>query len=105
MPRWVIFLVRRVNKMACNKIRARAEMKGISYNATQQERDHAFKILLTVFKRRCNDYGIMKSYKEHETFEKGPQKERRKRKEAAIRRQKDEMLQRSRKAKGKDYSK
>ena len=74
-----------------NVIRARAEAKPVPYNATQQERDQAFRVLLTIFKRRCNDYGIMKSCKEHESFESKPRKDRRKRKEAALRRQKDEM--------------
>lgn len=79
-----------------NKARARAELnlKNFPYNGTSQEKDQAreqaFRVMLTVFKRRCNDYGIMHAYKEHEYFESKPRKDRRKRKEAELRRLKEE---------------
>lgn len=79
-----------------NKARARAELnlKNFPYNGTPQEKDQAreqaFRVMLTVFKRRCNDYGIMHAYKEHEYFESKPRKDRRKRKEAELRRLKEE---------------
>jgi ribosomal protein S21 len=75
-----------------NKVRARAEMKSLSHNASEHERFMAFKTLLLVFKRRCNEYGIMHSFKEHEYFESKPRKERRKRKEAELRRLKEESI-------------
>jgi ribosomal protein S21 len=79
-----------------SKARARAELnlKNFPYNGSESEkaqaRDQAFRVLLTVFKRRCNDYGIMHAYKEHEFFESKPEKDRRKRKEANLRRLKEE---------------
>jgi ribosomal protein S21 len=79
-----------------SKARARAELnlKNFPYHGTEEDKDRAreqaFKVMLTVFKRRCNDYGIMSSYKEHEYFESKPQKDRRKRKEATLRRLKEE---------------
>lgn len=82
--------------MAKNKVRARAEAKPLPFNATQQDRDHAFKVLMAIFKRRCNEYGIMKSYKEHENFESKSRKDRRKRKEAHLRRLKDELIEQRR---------
>lgn len=74
----------------------RVEAKSLSPHASQADRDHAFRILLTVFKRRCNEYGVMKMYKEHEYFESKPEKERRKRKEAELRRLKEAGLTRGR---------
>jgi ribosomal protein S21 len=72
----------------------RVEAKSLSPHASQSDRDHAFRILLTVFKRRCNEYGVMKSYKEHEYFESKPEKDRRKRKESELRRLKEAGLTR-----------
>ena len=85
-----------------NKVRARAESKSLPYNATQQDRDNAFKALMVVFRRKCSEYGISKTFKEHETFEKASVKDRRKRKEASLRRHKEEMmlLSRAKKAQG-----
>ena len=80
------------------KANVRVEAKSLPPHATQSEREHAFRILLTVFKRRCNEYGVMKAYKEHEFFESKPEKERRKRKEAELRRLKEAGL-----IKGFDY--
>jgi ribosomal protein S21 len=79
-----------------SKARARAELnlKNFPYNGSeaekQQAREQAFKVMLTVFRRRCNDYGIMHAYHEHEFFESKPSKDRRKRKEAELRRLKEE---------------
>lgn len=75
-----------------NKVRARVEAKSLPANATKQERDQAFKLFLSAFKKRCEDYGIKKAYKEHEFFERKPEKDRRKRKEAALRRAKEEAM-------------
>lgn len=70
----------------------RAELKSLPHNANQHERDAAFRILLSVFKRRCNEFGVMKLYKQHEFFESEPVMEKRKRKEAHLRRLKDEAM-------------
>lgn len=64
----------------------RVEAKNLSPNASQSEKEQANRILHAIFKRRCEEYGIKKYYKEHEFFESKPVKERRKRKEAELRR-------------------
>lgn len=79
-----------------SKARARAELnlKNFPYNGSdadkRQCREQAFKAMIVVFRRRCNEYGIIRSYKEHEYFESKPDKDRRKRKESELRRLKEE---------------
>ena len=78
-----------------SKARGRAELyfKNFPFNGFElekyQAREQAFKVMLAIFKRRCTDYGIMHTYKEKEFFESKPDKDRRKRKEAYLRRLKE----------------
>jgi ribosomal protein S21 len=51
-----------------NKTRVRVEAKRLPQNATRQEREYNLVKLLRIFKRACNDYGVMHSFKEHEFF-------------------------------------
>lgn len=82
-----------------NKVRARAELsfRNFPYNGSEQDKDQArwqaFKHMYETFKRKCKDYGIAAAYKEHEYFESKPAKDRRKRKEAELRRLKDERYE------------
>jgi len=62
--------------------RVRVELSNRSY----QDRERSFKILLTKFKRECNNLGIMHDYKEHQFFESKSRKARMKKKEATIKR-------------------
>ncbi len=57
-----------------------------SNNKSQYEQ---FKELLHVFKRRCNEAGILSKFKEHEFFESESQKARKKQREAELRRKKE----------------
>jgi ribosomal protein S21 len=60
------------------KARVRVEAKRLSPNASRQERLDSIQKLLRIFKRVCNDYGIMHAYKEHEFFVRECDKRRRK---------------------------
>jgi len=50
------------------KANVRIEAKRLSPNASRAERDKSLAILLRIFKRACNEAGIMHSLKEHESF-------------------------------------
>lgn len=82
-----------------NKVRVRVEVnfKRVPYNASSDDRkfatDQAVRLMRLAFKRRCEDYGIKHAFKEHEYFESKPRKDRRKRKEAELRRLKEEEFE------------
>lgn len=50
------------------KPNVRIEAKRLSPNASRAERDRSLTTLLRIFKRACNEAGIMHSLKEHEYF-------------------------------------
>lgn len=65
-----------------NIARIRVELKR-KYNDPEKN----FKDMFHEFKRRVNSSGIMHAYKEHQYFESKSQKDRKKRKESAAKRQ------------------
>lgn len=70
------------------RVRVTSKWTGNSPN----ERLRAFKHLLTEFRRRVADAGIMHDYKEHQFFESKASKRRKKKRESELRR-KQELLE------------
>jgi ribosomal protein S21 len=70
-----------------NKTRVRVEAKWTGTNSVEKAK--AFKYLHTEFKRRVSDAGIMHSLKQHEFYESKTLKRRKKKREAALRRQRE----------------
>ncbi len=83
--------------MSKARVRLEYSQKHSFHNNSSDERyatrDQAFKAFLRNFNKQCDAYGISRSFKEHQYFESKPRKERRKRKEAHLRRLKDERDQ------------
>ena len=50
-------------------VNVRVEAKRLPPNASRQERDVNLQRLLRIFKRMCNEAGVMHSLKEHEFFQ------------------------------------
>jgi ribosomal protein S21 len=57
----------------------RVEAKRLPFNASKAERDRAAVTLLRIFKRACNEAGVMSTFKEHEFFIRPTDVKRRKR--------------------------
>ena len=70
-----------------NAVRLRVELRP-SPNKTKEEQ---FREMLHVFKRRCNECGILSKYKDYEFFESKSQKERKKRRESELRKMKEKQ--------------
>jgi ribosomal protein S21 len=70
----------------------RVELKSIPANASPDQKDRAFRGMFSAFKRRVNELGILTEYNMRSSYESRGQKTRRKRKEADLRRQKEESL-------------
>lgn len=68
-----------------NKVRARVELRSSRHKSPEE----AFREMLHVFKRRCNEANIMHAYKEHEFFESKSSKRRKKKKEAELKANKE----------------
>jgi len=64
--------------------RVRVELKELPGNASQQDRDFAFKRMFSIFKKAVAEAGIMHAYKQHEYYESKSEKRRRKRREAEV---------------------
>jgi len=64
--------------------RVRVEAKNYNPNAGPDERERNFKGLFTPFKKACAENGIMRDYKQHETYEKPGEKKRRKKRESQL---------------------
>lgn len=62
-----------------SKVRVRVEAKKLPLSASRQDRERGLSQLLRIFKRKCNEYGIMHSLKEHEFFQRKCDLRRRKR--------------------------
>lgn len=60
-------------------VNVRIEAKRLPQGASRADRERASQTLLRVFKRACNEAGIMHDYKEHEFFIRKTDKLRRKR--------------------------
>lgn len=70
--------------------RVRVEAKPLHPNASFAEKERNFKIMFSIFKKAVNDSGILTRYKEKQTYESPGQKRRRKNKEAALQRRKED---------------
>jgi ribosomal protein S21 len=70
----------------------RVELKNLPPNASQDMKERAFRGMFSAFKRRVNDLGILTEYNLKSTYESRGQKTRRKRKEADMRRLKEDSL-------------
>lgn len=69
----------------------RVELKDLSPNPSYEERDRAFKNMLSVFKRQVNDSGILTEYKQRQYYESPGEKRKRKKKEAELEIQKEKI--------------
>ena len=65
-------------------VRIRVEAKNLHFNASQEEKNRSFRILLATFRRQVNDSGILTRYKEKQFFESKGEKRRRKQKAAEL---------------------
>jgi ribosomal protein S21 len=68
----------------------KVELRDISPNASLYEREKAFRTMMAIFKRQVNEVGILSEYKERQYYESPGEKRKRKRKEAALERRKEE---------------
>ena len=69
----------------------RVEVKELSPNASYDERDRAFKMMLANFKKQVNDAGILSEYKQRQYYESPREKRKRKLKESALEVQKEKI--------------
>ena len=60
-------------------VNVRIEAKRLPPGANRGDRERSTQILLRIFKRACNEAGIMHDFKEHEFFIRPTDKRRRKR--------------------------
>lgn len=67
-----------------NKTRVRVEMKKLPLNASRQERERSVAILLRIFKKMCENYGIQQECREREFFQRPCDVRRRKRQQAQL---------------------
>lgn len=73
------------------KALVRVELRDLPPNPSYDERDRAFKNLLSAFKRQVNDSGILSEYKQRQYYESPSEKRKRKSKEAQIELQKEKI--------------
>jgi ribosomal protein S21 len=62
-----------------NAVRVRVEV-----NPKEEDRGHAYKKMVTAFKRACKDYGVIKAIKRYEFYESDSRRKRKKRKDAQL---------------------
>lgn len=62
----------------------RVELKDLPPNPSYDERDRAFKNMLSVFKRQVNEAGILSEYKQRQYYESPSEKRKRKKKESEL---------------------
>ena len=77
-----------------NVTRVRVEARDIRANASQEEKERAFRTLHSIFKRRVTEAGILSDWKRHQFYESPSEKRRRKRKESLINRHKEKLRER-----------
>jgi ribosomal protein S21 len=70
----------------------KVELKLLNRNASEFDKDKAFKGMLAAFKRLVNETGVLTDYNRKKSYESKGQKRRRKEKEAALARRKTEIL-------------
>lgn len=73
------------------KALVRVELRDLPPNPSYEERDRAFKNLLSAFKRQVNESGILTEYKQRQYYESPGEKRKRKRKEAQVELQKEKI--------------
>jgi ribosomal protein S21 len=66
------------------KALVRVELKNLSENPSYEERDRAFRNMLSLFKKLVNDSGIINEYKQRQFYESPSEKRKRKRKESEL---------------------
>jgi ribosomal protein S21 len=71
-----------------NAVRVRVALKRQHPNASESEKEKAFKGMFSAFKRQCNELGIVSEWKRRQFFESKGDKRRRKAKESAANRRK-----------------
>ena len=69
----------------------KVELRNYNPNADYHEKERAFKMMLAVFKRQVNECGVLTLYKQKQQYESPGEKKRRKKKEAAIERQREKL--------------
>lgn len=74
-----------------NKARVHVELRHVVHDPSNEERDIAFRRLLTAFKKAHSDANIAQCCKQHETYESKSRKRRRKRREAELARLKTKL--------------
>jgi len=84
-----------------NAVRVRVELRP-SPNKTKEEQ---FREMLHVFKRRCNEVGVLSKFKEYEFFESKSQKNRKKKRESELRIRKEKEEQLSQRRRGGSFYK
>lgn len=73
------------------KALVRVELRDLPPNPSYEERDRAFKNLLSAFKRQVNESGILTEYKQRQYYESPSEKRKRKMKEARVEIQKEKI--------------
>ncbi len=68
----------------------KVELRDMPHNASLYEREKAFRTMMAIFKRQVNEAGILSEYKERQYYESPGEKRKRKRKESALERRKEE---------------
>jgi small subunit ribosomal protein S21 len=69
----------------------RVEIRDLPPNPSYEERDRAFKNMLSAFKRQVNESGILSEYKQRQFYESPSEKRKRKKKEAELELQKEKI--------------
>lgn len=69
----------------------RVELRDLSPNASYEERDRAFKSMLSTFKKLVNDAGILTEYKLRQYYESPAEKRKRKKKESMLQAHKEKI--------------
>lgn len=77
-----------------NITHVRVEARELRANASQDEKDRAFRTLHSIFKRRVTEAGILADWKRHQFYESPSEKRRRKRKESIVNRHKEKLRER-----------
>lgn len=73
------------------KALVKVELRDLPPNASRDERERAFKNMLSAFKRQVNESGILSEYKQRQYYESPSEKRKRKLKEAEVELQKEKI--------------
>ena len=69
----------------------RVQLRDLPPNASYEERDRAFKAMLSIFKKQVNDAGILTEYKLRQYYESPAEKRKRKKKESLLQARKEKI--------------